>query len=119
MLEPFCVAGALTIGLYRGMPLHMWTSHVHNRQIFMKKRAPSEMACFSLMLVGCCLSTSTWLHPINNCGNSSGWKRSYLEFRMNLQLLTIVYSNHTQARRTLELFSWNLSAVSIILRRGE
>ncbi|XP_058115366.1 uncharacterized protein LOC131258225 isoform X3 [Magnolia sinica] len=92
MLEPFCVAGALTIGLYRGMPLHMWTSHVHNRQIFMKKRAPSEMACFSLMLVGCCLSTSTWLHPINNCGNSSGWKRSYLEFRMNLQLLTIVYS---------------------------
>ncbi|XP_058085902.1 WAT1-related protein At1g43650-like [Magnolia sinica] len=126
-----CVAGALTISLYKGMPLHMWTSHVHNPQISTKRRTTGEMARGSCMLVGCCLSTAVWfiiqvrlfkvypsmywatmLSCLAGCiqstivGIAIDRRKATWRLGWDLQLLTIVYSAVFSTGANFCLISW-------------
>ncbi|XP_058086555.1 WAT1-related protein At3g30340-like isoform X3 [Magnolia sinica] len=55
-----CVAGALSVSLYKGKPLHIWPSHLHSHHISMQRMTKKELVTGSLMLVGSCLSYATW-----------------------------------------------------------
>lgn len=54
-----CVGGAITISLYRGKPLHLWSSHAQHHEA-MNKPANHDIIQGSLLLLGSCLSSATW-----------------------------------------------------------
>ncbi|KAJ8446392.1 hypothetical protein Cgig2_019285 [Carnegiea gigantea] len=128
-----CVAGALTVSLYKGKVFHIGNHHVHHHIMINKMK--QNWTRGTLLLVGSCLSYATWftvqvkllkLFPAKywvtmlTCASASiqtavvgvciDRSKSSWQLGWNLQLITIVYSAVLASAASFYLISWAVAS---------
>ncbi|XXG76306.1 hypothetical protein AAC387_Pa08g0676 [Persea americana] len=125
-----CVVGAITISLYRGKALHLWSSHAQHHAA-MTNAENRDITKGSLLLLGGCISSATWfivqvklfevfpsmywatmLSCMAGClqaaviGVALDRRMSSWRLGLDLNLLTIVYSGILTTGVNFCLISW-------------